>query len=55
MSGRLERLREQWAADLERLEDGYADALETGTDPGKVSQLEGMIAAYQRIIRDAKR
>ena len=51
---RLAELREQWAADLARLEDGYADALETdATDPARLSQLEGMIAAYQQIIRDA--
>lgn len=50
---RLEQLRGQWAADLARLEDGYAEALETEADPAKVAQLEGMIAAYQQIIRDA--
>ena len=52
---RLEQLCEQWAADVARLEDGYAEALETAADPGRVAQLEGMIAAYQQIIRDAKR
>lgn len=52
---RLEQLREQWTADLARLEDGYADALETEADPGKLSQLEGMIVAYQQVIRDSKR
>lgn len=52
---RLEQLRGQWTADLARLEDGYADALEAEADPGKVSQLEGMIAAYRQIIRDAER
>lgn len=50
---RLEQLREQWAVDLARLEDGYAEALETEADPARLSQLEGMIAAYQQIIRDA--
>lgn len=55
MTGRLERLRDRWTADLARLDDAYADALETGIDPGKVAQLEGMIAAYQRIIADTKR
>ncbi|WP_157773452.1 hypothetical protein [Brachybacterium vulturis] len=50
---RLEQLREQWAGDLARLEDGYAEALETGADQGRVAQLEGMIAAYQQTIRDA--
>lgn len=50
---RLAALREQWSADLARLEDGYADALEDGTDPVRATQLEGMITAYQQIIRDA--
>lgn len=53
MSMHLTKLREQWATDLERIEDGYADALETDAEASKVAQLEGMIAAYQRIIRDA--
>lgn len=49
---RLEQLRKQWAADLERIKGGYADELEHGTDPAKLARLEGVIAAYQRIIRD---
>lgn len=50
----VQRLREQWAVDLARLEDGYAEALEAdATEPARLSQLEGMIAAYRQIIRDA--
>lgn len=30
---RLEELREQWAADLARIEDGHADEQEHGTAP----------------------
>lgn len=52
---RLEQLRLQWVAELEKIDDGYADALEDGTDPVRMAQLEGMIAAYQQIIRDAAR
>ena len=52
---RLEQLRGQWAADLARLEDGYAEALEHGTDPVQPPRLEGMIAAYRQILRDAQR
>lgn len=54
MSG-LQRLRSKWASNLARIEDSYADALEDGTDGVKLAQLEGMIAAYQQIIRDAQR
>lgn len=54
MSKHLAELREQWATDMERIEDGYADALEDGTDPVKIAQIEGMIAAYRRIIHDAR-
>lgn len=51
---RLERLRERWAGDLARLEDAYAEALESdATAPARLAQLEGMIAAYQQITRDA--
>jgi len=51
---RLEQLREQWAADLARLGDGYAEALEAdATEPARLSQLEGMIATYRQIVRDA--
>lgn len=52
---RLAELREQWTADLARLEDGYAGALEDGTDPLQLARLEGMIATYRQIIRDAQR
>lgn len=51
----VQRLREQWAVDLARLEDGYAGALEDGTDPLQLARLEGMIATYRQIIRDAQR
>ena len=55
MSKDLQQLREQWSVDLARLLDGYADALEDGTDPVKIAQIEGMIATYRRIIHDARR
>ncbi|HLR93099.1 MAG TPA: hypothetical protein VK053_01115 [Jiangellaceae bacterium] len=51
----LEQLRGQWQAALERIEDGYADALENGAPPDDVSVMAGMIAAYRRIITDTKR
>ncbi|MGO1354054.1 hypothetical protein [Brachybacterium alimentarium] len=54
MSKDLQQLREQWSVDLARLLDGYADALEDGTDPVKIAQIEGMIATYRRIIHDAR-
>src|SRR5690606_3204296 len=47
MSKHLEQLREQWAADLARIEDGYADELESGADPVALGRMEGMIVAYQ--------
>lgn len=53
MSKRLDELRAQWATDLERIEAGYAEALENGADPATLTRLEGMIAAYQQITRDA--
>lgn len=50
------QLREQWEADLARIEAGYADALESdAADSLALAQQEGMIAAYRRIISDAKR
>lgn len=51
---RLAELRDQWAVDLGRVEDGYAEALENGTDPVQLARVEGMIAAYQQIIRDGR-
>lgn len=51
---RLAELRDQWAVDLGRVEDGYAEALENGTDPVTVARLEGAIATYRQIIRDAR-
>jgi len=53
MSKHLEQLREQWAADLARIEDGYADELESGADPVALGRMEGMIVAYQRITHDS--
>lgn len=55
MSKHLAELREQWATDMERVEDGYADALESGAAPVVLGRMEGMIAAYHRIIADTKR
>lgn len=52
---RLEQLHGQWTADHARLEAAYAEAQESGADPGQIAQLEGMIAAYQQIIRDVTR
>lgn len=53
---RLAELRQQWATDLERIEDGYAEAQEAdATDPLTLAQQEGMIAAYRQIISNAKR
>lgn len=49
----LGQLHGQWTADQTRLEAAYAEALEAGADPRQIAQLEGMIAAYQQIIRDA--
>lgn len=52
---KLERRHARWAAELEKVECGYADALEAGAEPVTLGRMEGMIAAYQRIIADTAR
>lgn len=46
---------EHWRRVLAVLESTYADAVDGRSTlaPHEVARLEGMIAAYQRIIRDA--
>lgn len=45
---------EHWRRVLGTLEAAYTDAQGSdAAEPWRVAQLEGMIAAYQQIIRDA--
>lgn len=57
MSGQKRPTVEHWIRVLAVLESTYADAVECRSTlaPHEIARLEGMIAAYQRIIRDATR